>query len=183
MRRVQEDGRPSLGLIIQNGQRPLWFSCRMPSLPAHAVLHMPDSCHQHLWPDSASPAEPVFRRSPSTTSLEQRRSAGSSGLVDSPRPTTTTAHTGPKPAPALALTPRRLTGQAQPEPHDNKGHQKEKKRSHTPVAVRGPGHAGCLVNPQPTATQRSHGKARQRRHLAPLHCCTILLRGLVARSQ
>lgn len=41
------------------------------------------------------------------------------------------AHTGPKPAPALALAPMLLTGQGHPEPHDRK-HQKEK-QSHRPA--------------------------------------------------
>lgn len=126
----------------------------MPSLSAHAVLHTPDSCHLPL--DSICgqtqhhQQNQSFVGSPCTTSLKQRRSAGSSGLVDSPRPTTTTAHTGPKPAPALALAPRRLTGQAQPEPHDNKGHQKEKKRSHTPVAVCREGTRPCRMPGQPS---------------------------------
>lgn len=131
----------------------------MPSLPAHAILHMPDSCHLPL--DSICgqtqhhQQNQSFVGSPCTTSLEQRRSAGSSGLVDSPRPTTTTAHTGPKPAPALALAPRRLTGQAQPEPHDNKGHQKEKRRSHTPVAVCREGTRPCRVPGQPSTHSHS----------------------------
>lgn len=181
MRTVQEDGGPSLSQIIQNGQRPLWFSCRMPSLSAHAVLHMPDSCHlpldgicgqtQHHQQNQPSIG------SPCTTSLEQRRSAGSSGPVNSPRPTTTTAHTGPKPAPALALALRRFTGQTQPEPHDNKGHQKEKKQSHTPVAVCREGTRPCRVPGQPSTHGHSE-KSREssaERHLAPplQHHCSL----------
>lgn len=189
MRRVQEDGGPSLGQIIQNGQRPLWFSCRMPSLSAHAVLHTPDSCHLPL--DSICGQTQHHQQnqpsvgSPCTTSLEQRRSAGSSGPAYSPRPTTTTAHTGPKPAPALALAPRRLTGQTQLEPHDNKGHQKEKQQSHTPVAVCREGTRPCRVPSQPSTHGHSE-KSREssaERHLAPLHCGTTTPRGLEAGSQ
>lgn len=181
MRRVQEDGGPSLGQIIQNGQRPLWFSCRMPSLSAHAILHTPDSCHLPL--DSICGQTQHHQQnqpsvgSPCTTSLEQRRSAGSSGPAYSPRPTTTTAHTGPKPAPALALAPRRLTGQTQLEPHDNKGHQKEKKQSHTPVAVCREGTRPCRVPSQPSTHSHSE-KSREssaERHLAPSTAAPPLL--------
>lgn len=140
---AQEDGRPSLGPSIQNSQRPLWLQLQS-AQPVLVCLCSPaQSCTcltAATCPKTASVAQLNFTTrnglpssSPCATSLEQGRSPGSSGPVDPPRPTTTTAHTGPKPAPALALAPTLLTGQAYPEPHDNRGHQKEKQQSHRPA--------------------------------------------------
>lgn len=161
---MQKTGGPSLGQIIQNGQRPLWFSCRMPSLSAHAVLHTPDSCHLPL--DSICGQTQHHQQnqpsvgSPCTTSLSREGALDPLGRptlqgLPPQRPHRPWASSCP------GLAPRRLTGQTQLEPHDNKGHQKEKKQSHTPVAVCREGTRPCRVPSQPSTHGHSDRVTRE----------------------
>lgn len=108
---------------------------------------------------------------PDATSLKQARSPGSSGLVD----LQASYHDGPhrpQPAPALAVAPVLLTGQAHPEPHDDRKHQKEKQshRAALPSCASGHSHQvmlGACGQPTAQATQTCHRRTRQRRGLAP----------------
>lgn len=108
---------------------------------------------------------------PDATSLKRARSPGSSGLVD----LQASYHDGPhrpQPAPALAVAPVLLTGQAHPEPHDDRKHQKENRATdlRCPPAAVGRGHRvmlGACGQPTAQATQTCHRRTRQRRGLAP----------------
>lgn len=149
------------------------------SLPASVRMYNPERARQ-------LPLRAKLLPAPQTASLARlnitiRNSLPSAALVPpatsregawvplgqlTSRPSTMMARTGPEPAPALALAPMLLIGQAHPEPHDKRRHQKEKKQSHRPAlpsggsgwqcAERPPGPAGHLHS-QPS----THGHSKK----------------------
>ena len=101
------------------------------------------------------------------------------------------AHTGPKPAPALALAPMLLTGQARPilSLMTTEGTKKRRSRAtdlhYHPVAVCREATGPCRVpsQPQPVATQRTTGKLGREDAWLPSTAAPLLLRGLTAGSE
>lgn len=119
---AQEGGWLSLGLVVRNGQRPRWLQLQNagPALAclAHAALHTPDSCHsepsRHLPPDGIATRLDVTTRNSLPPAALVPPASSREGAWDplGRRPPTTMGHTGPTPAPALALAP--MISQARP---------------------------------------------------------------------
>lgn len=167
-----------------------------PCLPlfTHTVLHMPSSCHsgpscyprQHPWPDLRAPRETAFHQ----PLCCQPQAGKEPRILWAGRLPITMVHRGLKPAPALALALMLPTGQAYPEPRDDRRHRKEKKQSHRPVAVwqcaeRPPGHAGCPYSQPSThgCSKKSQESWTEKRCLASPLVLPPLLWGLVASGR